>query len=753
MQLFDLTPNGERGLSASDLRAIVDTLPAVVLTGRADGGGVDFVSRHFLDYTGLDLTQVFGWGWTDAVHPDDRERLLDCTASILSGGQLAETEMRLRRVDGKYRWFLFRGSPQRDESGALIGWCGVNTDIEHQRRSFDSLPGLVCMNTPDGQIEHVNATTLRYTGCTLEEIRNWPMTVHPDDVATVATRKAHSMATGDPFDVDVRVRRADGVFRWFHCLGMPFRDSDGRIIRWYDLLTDIDDRKRAEDALRAREREYREIIDSMPGLVAVWNSHGETEFVNQRALTYFGTSLEDLQRWHNADTIHPDDLSRVTEAWTRAIASGHPFESEHRLRRHDGEYRWFGLRAVPERDREGNIIRWPVLITDVDERRRADDARRLSEAFLLEVQRLSRTGGFRMDIANNRLEFTPELQRAFRVRPEDATSQDITSPEFWLGRIHADEQERVWQTFQRCVQEGTSYREAFRIVRGDGTIGYQHAAGCPVFNDAGDLIEYVGASMDATDQWLAATELARASQAVQEMERKLSRAAQVTVVGELAAAIAHEVNQPLAAVVANGHACLRWLSSAPPNIEKAVEAAQRIVKDGKDAGEIVRHVRSLFKRAPVEDATLNLNDIVRDVIRLLDADIAKRRVTVATILEPDLPVIRGDRVQLQQLLWNLTVNALDAVATVADRTKQMSVQSRSVDAQAVIEVTDNGIGLSSPEAVFEPFFTTKGDGMGMGLTICRSIAAAHKGSVSARRNPDCGTTFSFTMPLAPNALP
>jgi PAS domain S-box-containing protein len=221
----------------------------------------------------------------------------------------------------------------------------------------------------------VNATTLSYTGRTLEEIRNWACTVHPDDVPVVAARKTHAMTTGEPFDVDVRVLRADGVYRWFHCLGLPFRDSDGRIIRWYDLLTDIDDRKRVEDMLRTREREYREIIDSMPGLVAVWNPQGETEFVNERALTYFGTSLQHLQQWRDTDTIHPDDLPRVTEVWTRAIAAGEPFECEERLRRHDGEYRWFHLRAVPDRDRDGNIIRWPVLITDVDDRRRAEDAR------------------------------------------------------------------------------------------------------------------------------------------------------------------------------------------------------------------------------------------------------------------------------------------------------------------------------------------------------------------------------------------
>jgi PAS domain S-box-containing protein len=623
MQTIDFTPWPHDGPSALDLRAIVDSLPVVVWTGRADDSGLDFASRPFLAYTGLELRQALGWGWTDTVHPDDRERLVESVNSIVATGRSAETEVRLRRADGIYRWFLFRGAPRLDPSGAVVGWSGVNTDIEHQRRSFDSLPGMVCMNTPDGQIEHVNATTLQYTGYTLEEIRNWPITVHPDDVATVAARKAHSMATGEPFDVDVRVRRADGVFRWFHCLGMPFRDSDGRIIRWYDLLSDIDDRKRAEEALRR------------------------------------------------------------------------------------------------------------------------------SEAFLLEVQRLSRTGGFRFDPATGKVESSTEIERAYMVRPED----DLSSPEFWFGRIHPDDRARVQATFERSVRLLTDYRADYRVIRGDGSIGYQQAVGRPVLNDTGGLVEFIGASMDMTEQWMAATELTRASQTVQEMQQKLSRAAQVATVGEMAAAIAHEVNQPLAAVVANGHACLRWLSSPTPNIDRAVEAAERIVKDGRDAGEVVRRVRSLFKRAPIEDVALTLNDVVRDVLRLLDADIAMRRVTVAVILEPALPAIRGDRVQLQQLVWNLTLNALDAVAGVSARVRQVSIHTRRSDRdQAVIEVCDNGIGLANPEAVFEPFFTTKTNGMGMGLAICRSIAAAHEGTVSARRNSDYGTTFSFAMPVAPDAL-
>jgi len=615
MQL--LASEGELSPTDAQLRAIMNTLPALVWTGRADDSGVGFVNRQFVDYTGLDTAQLLGSGWADTVHPDDRTRVLECVTSILTSGTSAETEMRLRRSDGSYRWFLFRGTPQHDVSGTVVGWCGVNTDIEHQRRTFDSLPGMVCMNTPDGRIEDVNETVLRYTGRPFEELRNWACVTHPDDVPMVAARKAHSMATGEPFIIDVRSLGADGEYRWFHCHGLPFRDSDGRIIRWYNLLTDIHDRRIAEDALRR------------------------------------------------------------------------------------------------------------------------------SEAFLLEVQRLSRTGGWRFDVATGVVESSAEIRRAYKVQPGD----NVSSPAFWFGRIHQDDLPRVQATFERCVREKTDYRADYRIVRGDGSIGYQHAIGRPVLNEAGELIEFIGASMDMTDHWLAATELEHASQALRDMQTKLSRAAQVATVGELAASIAHEVNQPLAAVVANGHACVRWLSATPPNVDKALEAAERIVKDGKDAGEVVRRVRSLFKRSAAERLPLNIGDVIRDVLRLLEPDTATRSVEVAVTLEPEVPPVLGDQVQLQQLVLNLMLNALDAMEPVVDRGRRLTVRSRRGDAEhVVIEISDNGVGLEDSNAAFEPFFTTKPDGMGMGLAICRSIVAAHNGTLAAR-NDDFGTTFWFALPL------
>jgi len=257
-----------------------------------------------------------------------------------------------------------------------------------------------------------------------------------------------------------------------------------------------------------------------------------------------------------------------------------------------------------------------------------------------------------------------------------------------------------------------------------------------------------------TEHWLATNELERASQAVRDLQARMARAAQVATVGELAGSIAHEVNQPLAAVVANGHACVRWLSASPPNVPKAVEAAERIVKDGKDAGEVVRRVRALFKRTAVEKVRLDLGEVIGEVLYVLDSYPARKNVSLKVVLDPDLPPVFADRVQLQQLVLNLMLNALEALEPVSGRVKQLSVRSKCAEShEAMIQISDNGIGLDDPVAAFEPFVTTKPEGMGLGLAICRSIVAAHDGRLSAEHNAGFGTTFTVTLPLQPDLSP
>ena len=250
------------------------------------------------------------------------------------------------------------------------------------RLVVDSIPGLVALLTSGGEVEFVNHHILEYTGQTLEELKGWGTngTVHPEDLPHVVDVFTRSIGSGNPYEIVQRLRRSDGVYRWFQNNGFPLRDASGRIVRWCVLLTDIDERKRAEDALRESERESRLIVDSIPGLVAAFTPGGEVEFVNRQILEYFGRTLEELKRWGTGGTTHPEDLPRVVELFTQSIASGDPFEFEVRARRFDGVYRWFQSRGFPLRDTNGQIVRWYNLLIDIDERKRAEEELRLSEA-------------------------------------------------------------------------------------------------------------------------------------------------------------------------------------------------------------------------------------------------------------------------------------------------------------------------------------------------------------------------------------
>ncbi len=243
------------------------------------------------------------------------------------------------------------------------------------RLIVDSIPGLVLTMTAEGELEFVSQQCLDYFGLTLDKLKGWTTSdiVHRDDLPRVLATWRHSIETGDPYDSEYRIRRADGIYRWFHVRALPVRDTDGRIIRWYALHADIDDRKRVEEALRASEESFRLTIASIPGLVNTMGPSGELESANQRWLDYHGKTLQEMKGWETSDVIHPDDLPRAAAAWKRSVETGQPFENEYRIRRADGVYRWFQGRSLPLRNSEGRIIRWYSLITDIDERKQAED--------------------------------------------------------------------------------------------------------------------------------------------------------------------------------------------------------------------------------------------------------------------------------------------------------------------------------------------------------------------------------------------
>lgn len=265
----------------------------------------------------------------------------------------------------------------------------MNAPRDESLLLVDSIPGLVALLSTQGAVEFVNRQILEYTGKSLEELQHWGTndTVHAEDLPHVIRAFTESIASGTPYEILQRLRRGDGAYRWFQNSGFPLRDAHGRIVRWCVLLTDVDERKHAEDALRASERESRLIVDSIPGLVVTLTSAGAVDAVNQPLLEYFGKPLEEVQQWAVNDILHPDDRERIIELFNGLISSGGASDWEARIRRFDGAYRWFQIRGLPHRDAGGQTVRWYVLLTDIDDLKRAEEDRRRVESELRQAYR------------------------------------------------------------------------------------------------------------------------------------------------------------------------------------------------------------------------------------------------------------------------------------------------------------------------------------------------------------------------------
>jgi hypothetical protein len=742
----------EKALLASerDLSAIINTIPMLAWSTRPDGF-CDFLNQRWLDYAGLTLDQALGWGWGSAVHPDDVKRLVDYWQTALASGELVDVEARMRRFDGEYRWFLFRASPLRDASGNIVKWYGTNTDIDDRKRAekeiqaresrfrmiLDGLPAFVTLMGPSGEAEFANRTTLDYFDATLEEVISRPSgsTFHPDERQTVLAMARQSFETAQRFDFEVRHRRADGVYRWFHVRGGPVRDSDGRIVLWYLMHIDIEDRKRAEEALRANERSFRLIVDTIPALVCTMTPQGEVELVNRQIYEYFGLTLEQLKNWSFVGAVAEEDLPGIVARWRHSVATGEPYDIEHRIRRDDGMYRWFHVRGLPLRDAEGRILRWYILLIDVEDRRRAEEALRASERDLsLIIETIP--GMVWCAAPDGRINYLNQRLLDY----SGSTVADWASAG-WTNFLHPNDTVPMVEAWSKAVANSRTFEIQCRFRRSDGAYRWFQVLGEAARETEGTVTRWYGLLLDIDDRKLM-------EDALRTTEARLSRATQIATVGELSASIAHEINQPLAAVVASGHACVRFLSAQPPNVERAHEAAESIVRDGKEAGEVVRRIRALFKRAPVEKARLNLNEVIGEVLRLLASETAKRQVAVEADLKQDLSLVSGDRIQLQQVLLNLLLNGIEAMDSVHDRSRKLTVRSRQESPETVlVEVRDNGVGLESPDKVFEAFVTTKQNGMGMGLAICRSIVEAHNGRLWAVPAEGPGATFCFALPV------
>ena len=745
--------NEALGESERNSRLVVDSIPGLVALLTA-AGEVEFANRQILEYTGTTLEELKQWGTNDTVHPEDLPHVIHVfTQSIVSGSPY-EIVQRLRRSDGVYLWFQNNGFPLRDASGHVVRWCVLLTDIDERKRAedalreseresrliVDSIPGFIAAFTPGGEVEFVNRPTLEYFGKTLEELKRWGTggETHPEDLPRVVEVFTRSIVSGDPFEFEVRARRFDGVYRWFQSRGFPLRDTNGHIVRWYNLLIDIDERKRAEEALAASERNLKLTIDTIPALAWSARPDGSAEFFNQHYLDFIGLSAEQASGWGWTAAVHPEDLSGLAATWQRIMASEAPGEAEARLRRYDGDYRWFLFRANPLRDETGTIVKWYGVNTDIEDRKRAEaELRRAYDSFA-DAQRLSKTGSFIADLVGDDHNWSEEAYRIFEFDPgTKVTVQRVRDI------IHPDDLPSFDSVIARGMS-GVNVNFAFRIVTSRGAVKYVRGVAHVIEQIEGRPM-FVGALQDVTESMVAEEALNRA-------RSDLAHVARVTTLSTLTASIAHEVNQPLSGIITNAGTCLRMLDANPPNVEGARETARRTIRDGNRASDVITRLRALFSKKEFSLESVDLNEATREVITLSRSELQRNRVVLQSELADDLPNLTGDRVQLQQVILNLLRNASDAMVDVHDRPRQLLVKTEQMDGDRVrLTVRDAGIGVD-PQVVdklFDAFYTTKRDGMGIGLSVSRSIIERHHGRLWAERNDGPGATFAFLVPRDP----
>ncbi|WP_413989012.1 PAS domain-containing protein [Labrys okinawensis] len=490
--------------------------------------------------------------------------------------------------------------------------------------NITDIPGLGWSAYPDGRLRFLNSAALEYVGVTTEEMREitdaddfswWRRFVHPDDVETTMVQLRHSLETGEPMIAERRLRRFDGTYRWFRDTGVAVRDERGRIVGWYGHTEDIDDRRKAEAALRQSERELRLLVDTVPTMIWLMTPAGLPYYFNKRFVDWAGIdSAKEEPRGtrqfaSHVELFHPDDRTAVKAVFQKSFARGESLQHKGRLCRRDGEYRWIDSRFEPLRDEDGTILRWYGVNFDIDDEVRA--------------------------------------------------------------------------------------RESLRLT-----------------------------------------------------DERLARALRLASLSELSVSIAHELNQPLQAVVANAGAFQRWLNADPPNFNHAIRVAQKITRNADAAAQVISRIRALFSKTEGELHAIDLNAVIHEVCDLLGDRLASSSVKLDLHLDPSLPATAADHVQMEQVVLNLMRNGIEAMQDVSIDVRCLRIMSRHQgDGTVEVEVRDHGRGLRNPERIFEAFYTTKPDGMGMGLAICRSIVEAHSGRLWAENVDTGGAAITFSLPI------
>jgi PAS domain S-box-containing protein len=614
------------------------------------------------------------------------------------------------------------------------------SDLQLQAGLLQRLPVSAWTLEPDGTPDFVNQVWLEYSGQTLDFVRShpeaWMTAVHPEDREAASRALWDGIRAGQGFAIETRSLRArDGIYRRHLQQAVVLRDAEGKVLKFVGTTTDIDDQKRAEEEVRENELRLREMTETIPEMLWSATPEGAIDYCNARFLKYTGFSAEEVMGYGWQKTIHPDDVSRSERAWMSSVKTGAPYRVEVRtLHAADRTYRWCLVSALPLLDQQGRILSWHGTIVDMHDWKRADEKVRQSEAVLAESQRLSLTGSFTWRVATDEITWSKQLSRIFEFDQEvPLTFERI------FTRVYPEDLAAFKEQVERSRQDGSDMELELRLQMPDRSVKYLHIVARN--RDDGDQPEYIGAVQDVTHRRLSEEALTKA-------RSELAHVVRVTSLGMMTASIAHEVNQPLSGIITNAGTCLRMLNVDPPNLDGARETARRTIRDGNRASDVITRLRTLYSKKQPSLEPMDLNETAREVIALLLSELQRDGAILQHEFADRLPIVRGDRIQLQQVILNLVRNASDAMRGIEDRPRRLLIRTEQVDRNACLTVQDSGIGFDPATAnrLFESFYTTKPQGMGIGLSVSRSIIEAHGGRLWAAANDGPGATFAFSVP-------
>ncbi len=565
--------------------------------------------------------------------------------------------------------------------------------------------------------------------------------IHPQDRSFWSQVATKALSGEGRYEIEYRIVRPSGELRIVHSQGDLTKDASGRPCSMFGTIQDITERKRVEAALRDSEEQWRAVFENNPTMYFMVDATGRIASVNPFGAEQLGYTVDELIGRPVEDVFYQEDRAAVRRHAAACLEHpGRAMSWELRKIRKDGSMLW-----VRETARTMYIKKRPVILIvceDVTERKRAEEAARRSEEELREVIETVPAMVWTA-LPDGRVDFINRRWQEFTGLSLDATGEGLELK----ARIHPDDLEHYMFLWRASLATGSPFEAEMRVCRAsDGEYRWWFESAVPLRNEHGNILKWYGFLVDIEDR-------KRAEEALQKAQAELAHVTRVTAMGALTSSIAHEVNQPLAAVVTNANAALRWLASQPPNIDEARETLERIVRDGHRAGEVVGRVRALLRKTPATVVQVDLNGLIEDTIALVHRELRRNRIVLKTELAHDLQTVMGDRIQLQQVILNLVMNGIEAMKNVTDRPRELLIRSSPEAAGAVlVTVQDTGVGLEpdSLDRVFEAFYTTKADGLGMGLAICRSIIEAHGGRLWAVANEPAGAVLRFSLPSDPD---